>query len=95
MTYVITNLCAESKDAACWGACPVDAIHPGPRDTIFPATEQLYINPAECIDCGACEPTCPVEAIYPADELPPELAGSLIANHKYFDDPGQTAARSA
>jgi ferredoxin len=30
----------------------------------------LYIDPDECIDCGACVPECPVEAIYPEDELP-------------------------
>ena len=26
-------------------------------------TRKSYINPKECIDCGACEPVCPVEAI--------------------------------
>ncbi|WP_375197734.1 ferredoxin family protein [Sphingobium sp.] len=26
------------------------------------------INPAECIDCGVCEPECPVEAILPDTE---------------------------
>ena len=30
----------------------------------------LYIHPAECIDCGACEPACPVEAIRPQQRLP-------------------------
>ena len=25
---------------------------------------KLYIDPEECIDCGACEPVCPVEAIF-------------------------------
>ncbi|MFZ9914827.1 MAG: 4Fe-4S dicluster domain-containing protein, partial [Phycisphaerales bacterium] len=24
----------------------------------------LYIHPAECIDCAACEPACPWQAIY-------------------------------
>jgi ferredoxin len=27
-------------------------------------------HPAECIDCGACEPACPVEAIRPQQRLP-------------------------
>ena len=31
---------------------------------------QLYIDPEECIDCGACEPECPVEAIFEEDEVP-------------------------
>jgi NAD-dependent dihydropyrimidine dehydrogenase PreA subunit len=26
--------------------------------------KQLYINPDECILCGACVPECPVDAIY-------------------------------
>jgi len=25
----------------------------------------LVINPAECIDCGVCEPECPADAILP------------------------------
>ena len=31
---------------------------------------KLYIDPQECIDCGACEPACPVKAIYHEDDLP-------------------------
>ena len=30
----------------------------------------LYIQPDECVDCGACEPVCPVEAIYYEDDVP-------------------------
>lgn len=30
----------------------------------------LYIDPEECIDCGACVPECPVEAIYDEAQLP-------------------------
>jgi len=33
----------------------------------------LYIDPEECIDCGACVPACPVSAIFEADELPENL----------------------
>jgi ferredoxin len=40
---------------SCVEECPVDCIYEGDR--------KLYINPKECIDCGACEPVCPVEAI--------------------------------
>jgi NAD-dependent dihydropyrimidine dehydrogenase PreA subunit len=31
---------------------------------------QLYIDPVECIDCGACVPVCPVSAIFALDDLP-------------------------
>jgi len=30
----------------------------------FNDVEQLYIDPVECIDCGACIPVCPVSAIF-------------------------------
>ncbi len=30
----------------------------------------LYIDPDECIDCGACVPECPVEAIFAEDDVP-------------------------
>ena len=55
MTYVITDACVDIKDQTCISECPVDCIYEGPRS--------LYINPAECIDCGACEPACPIGAI--------------------------------
>jgi ferredoxin len=30
----------------------------------------LYIDPNECIDCGACVPVCPVEAIFALEDVP-------------------------
>jgi NAD-dependent dihydropyrimidine dehydrogenase PreA subunit len=29
----------------------------------FDEVPQLYIDPTECIDCGACVPVCPVTAL--------------------------------
>lgn len=55
MSYVIGAPCIDRMDRTCMDECPVDCIYVGAR--------KLYINPAECIDCGACEPVCPVEAI--------------------------------
>ena len=80
MTYIITDPCVGTCDTACVEVCPVDCIH-GPDDPEgsgeeakedgYDATnKQLYINPEECIDCGACEPECPVDAIYDEDEVP-------------------------
>jgi Fe-S-cluster-containing hydrogenase component 2 len=43
--------------------CPVDCIYEG--------RTKRYINPAECIDCGACLPECPVDAITTLDESDP------------------------
>ena len=63
MTYIITEPCIDVKDTACVDVCPVDCIHPRKDESEFDSAPQLYINPDECIDCGACEPACPVEAI--------------------------------
>jgi len=45
--------------------CPVDCIHPKKNEAeAFPQVHQLYIDPEECIDCGACEPVVPFKAIF-------------------------------
>jgi NAD-dependent dihydropyrimidine dehydrogenase PreA subunit len=55
MPYFITLDCLDVLDKSCVDECPVDCIYEGDR--------KMYINPNECIDCGACEPACPVGAI--------------------------------
>jgi ferredoxin len=45
---------------------------------------QLYINPEECIDCGACVPVCPVTAIFPEAEVPAESLASIEENADYY-----------
>ena len=40
----------------------------------FADSDQLFIDPVECIDCGACVPVCPVSAIYAGDDLPEKWA---------------------
>ena len=65
MTHVITSLCL--RDDACSDVCPVACIQPGKPTTKFP---NYYIDPATCIDCGACIPECPYKAIFPEDEVP-------------------------
>jgi NAD-dependent dihydropyrimidine dehydrogenase PreA subunit len=42
-------------------------------DCIYEGARALYIQPDECINCGACVPVCPEEAIYYEDDLPEEL----------------------
>ena len=86
MTYVITEPCIDVKDASCVDVCPVDCIHPLPDDDRFESVEMLYIDPIDCIDCGACEPACPVEAIYPDFDLPPDQEKYLQINADYFED---------
>ena len=45
----------------------------------------LYIDPDECIDCGACEPECPVTAIFDEAALPEEWRRFTEINAKYFE----------
>lgn len=47
----------------------------------------LYINPDQCIDCGACVDACPVEAIAPDFDLPDGAQDFLAINARYFEDP--------
>ncbi|MSY67940.1 MAG: ferredoxin, partial [Actinobacteria bacterium] len=46
MTYIIAQPCIDIKDKSCIEECPVDCIYEGNR--------MLYIQPDECVDCGAC-----------------------------------------
>jgi NAD-dependent dihydropyrimidine dehydrogenase PreA subunit len=64
MAYVIAEPCIGTKDTACVDACPVDCIHPKKDEDGFARADQLFIDPVECIDCGACVPACPVSAIF-------------------------------
>jgi ferredoxin len=63
----------------------VDCIHPRKDEPGFEAVLQLFINPDECIDCGACEPECPVNAIYPEDDVPEEYHEYIAKNREFFD----------
>ena len=85
MTYVIAEPCIGTKDTACVEVCPVDCIHPTKNAPDFAQHEMLYINPDECIDCGACVPACPVEAIFTLDETPHKWAGFIDRNREYFE----------
>lgn len=70
MAYVIAEPCIGVKDTACVNVCPCDCIHPRIDGAEFSAAPQLYINPDDCIDCGACVHVCPVSAIYALEDLP-------------------------
>ena len=62
MTFVVTDNCKGCRFTDCVAVCPVDCFHAD--------DDMLYIDPAECIDCGACVPECPVEAIYDETQVP-------------------------
>ena len=78
MPYVIASQCIDINDQSCVEECPVDCIYIGSR--------KLYINPKECIDCGACEPVCPVEAISQDRRVPEEEEGFIADNRAFFTE---------
>ena len=95
MTYIICEPCVGTCDTACVEVCPVDCIH-GPESTtdagaeakepdFNPDGKQLYIDPEECIDCGACEPECPVEAIFEEDAVPEVWKSFIKINYDWFE----------
>jgi ferredoxin len=44
----------------------------------------LYIDPDECIDCGACVPVCPVSAIFAEEDLPEKWSEYIEKNAEHF-----------
>lgn len=64
MAYVVTAPCFGCKYTDCVVVCPCECFHEG--------ESMLYIDPRECIDCGACVPECPVDAIFHEGDVPDE-----------------------
>lgn len=98
MSYIIGNKCVGVCDTACVTVCPVDVINGpihidglGKEVTNMSEEEkkglQLYINPEECILCGACIPECPVDAIFETEEEAIEAEGndlSVVKNYEFY-----------
>ncbi len=84
MAYVITEPCLGVKDTGCVDVCPVDAIHPTQDETGFLTASQLFINPDECICCGACESECPVGAIFDEGDVPDEYSKYIAINREHY-----------
>ena len=90
MTYVIAEPCVDVLDQASVDVCPVDCIHfEEGKDPM------LYIEPDECIDCGACEPECPVEAIFTEEDVPDEWKPYTEINVLWFNDKDAARAKVA
>lgn len=95
MSFIIGNKCIDCLDTSCVKVCPIDCIH-GPIYTDRRAEEvfqmskedlkgkQLYIDPTQCINCGACVPECPVDAIY-SDEKEAIALGDEVSVHKNYE----------
>ena len=64
MPHVVCEPCYNCKYTDCVVVCPSEAFREDEK--------MVYIDPDECVDCGACVPECPVNAIFPEDEVPEE-----------------------
>ena len=73
MTFVVTDNCIACKYTDCVSVCPVDCFYEGEN--------MLVIDPAECIDCGVCEPECPADAIRADTEE--GMEPWIVFNEKY------------
>jgi NAD-dependent dihydropyrimidine dehydrogenase PreA subunit len=87
MAYVIAEPCVDVMDLSCVSVCPVDCIHYDEG-----TDRKLFIDPNECIDCGACEPECPVNAIFPEESVPTEWAQYTTADATWYTDKAATRA---
>ncbi len=90
MTYIITAPCIDVMDQSCVEVCPVDCIHFDEGEDVI-----LYINPDECIDCGACEPACPVTAIFAEDDVPSDQDAFKEINPLWYTDKAAARAKVA
>jgi ferredoxin len=78
MSYLVIDNCIKCKHTTCVEVCPVDCFYEGEN--------MLVINPAECIDCGVCEPECPADAIVAENTLETdEKIKWLEINEKYSE----------
>lgn len=80
MTYIVTETCVDLKDKSCIEVCPVDCIHEQDDDRM------VFIDPDECIDCGACVDPCPVDAIFAEEDVPAGQIAYVDINKLYFKD---------
>jgi ferredoxin len=72
MRYVICEPCRDCKYTDCVVVCPCDCF--------YQDDQQLYIDPDNCIDCGACVPECPVEAIFRETDVPGQWSEFIQLN---------------
>ena len=80
MAYVVTEPCIGNKCRTCSEVCPADAFYDNNDKSLNekvgrPAAKDgddgmLFINPNECLHCGACESECPNGAIFEDSSVP-------------------------
>jgi len=81
VTYVIAEPCVDVLELSCVAVCPVDCIKYDQG-----VDRMLYIDPNECIDCGACEPECPWQAIFEEVAVPDVFKDDTPLNYKIMEN---------
>ena len=74
MAFVVCEPCRDCKYTDCVVVCPCECFYGGDDD------RQLYIDPDDCIDCGACVPECPVEALFLDADVPAKWSSFVQLN---------------
>jgi NAD-dependent dihydropyrimidine dehydrogenase PreA subunit len=87
MTRIVCEPCVNVKSGECVDVCPVDCF--------YDHGEQLFINPEECIDCGACESVCPVTAIFPEEDVPEQWKDYTAKNYDWTKEGSYPNAKDA
>ena len=72
MAFVVCEPCRGCKYTDCVVVCPMECF--------YGDETMLYIDPVDCIDCGACTPECPVEAIYFEGNVPEKWSSYIAIN---------------
>jgi ferredoxin len=80
MAWVITQPCVDDKIAFCASVCPENCIETSVD------SNQYFINPYKCTDCGLCDLVCPVAAIFKEDDVPLQWRSSIQSNRQFFDE---------
>ncbi|MEZ4704442.1 MAG: 4Fe-4S binding protein [Bdellovibrionota bacterium] len=81
MAFVIAEPCIGKKHHVCVEVCPVNCIYGDPE------SDQFFIHPKQCIDCGICEFVCPENAIFDEPNLPEKWKSFAEKNANYFKAP--------
>jgi ferredoxin len=74
MAYVVCEPCIDCKYTDCVVVCPMNCFYQDDK--------MLYIDPEECIDCGACIPECPVSAIFLDHDVPEKWSSYIALNRE-------------
>lgn len=78
MAWVITEPCVNEKIAKCKEICPEDCIETDDN------SNQYFINPDKCTNCGLCDLSCPVGAIFEESTVPIQWKKYIEINKSYF-----------